>query len=488
MVFVKPAFKLWLSYGKVGPAAWTKPTFLIGDMWEAMRARKTIGQVLETLCRKNDKEPFFGVYKLLKPILVVKDPELVSEVLVKNFSSFGNNEVTFDGGADEVFRENPFSVGLDRWKELRTRLSQAFSPSRVKLAYDDLLTSSRCLADFVAAAGADTSQDGLLLCKRFTAHASARVLFGIESHSLEVGSEPGVFYDMGHEVFNGSMMQSLRFTAYFFFPPLLHIIGHQLVDWKVINFFRKLMKDSIEYRHKEGVVRDDFVSHAAKALIVDGKVDEAALKKMANQAINSYIETFETSALSVGSTLLLLATHPKEQEQLRAEIRERVKPGQDLDYETVTTLPFLDKVIKETMRLFPPADTIRRCCTKATRLQSASGRSVNVEPGTAVYIPVDALHHDPAIYSHPHDFWPDHFSAEEIASRPKNTFLGFSEGPRQCPGMKYATLKVKTAIATLLQRFEVTPGEQQVLPIKRDPKAFIINYEGGIWLKFRPLP
>ncbi|KAK3917412.1 putative cytochrome P450 6a18 [Frankliniella fusca] len=481
------AYVLWKqTYWRRRGVVQTQPRFLIGDMWEAMW-KKSAGQVLEAICKKYEKEPFVGAYKVLTPVLVVKDPEIIAEVLVKNFTSFGNNEVTFSAKDDGVFSENPFGADIERWKELRTKMMQSFTTARIRTVFEDFLTSSRCLADFVAAAGPDATLDGTLLCKRFTAHASARVLFGIESHSLEAGSEPGAFYDSGNRVFNGGWLQSLRFFAFFFFPPLLRIIGSELVVSDTVDFFRKLIQDSVEYRQKEGLARDDFVQHAAKVLIVDGKVDKVALKKLTHQAINSFIETFETSALTLASALLLLATHPEEQERVRAELREHLQPGQPLDYETVNTLPFLDQVFKETMRLFPPADTIRRRCTRAARLESASGRSVLVEPGTPVYVPVEAVHHDPALYSHPVEFWPDHFSPEEVAGRPKATYLGFGDGPRQCPGSRFASVKVKTALATLVQRFEMVPAERQVLPLRRDPTTVMINYQGGNWLKFRPV-
>lgn len=82
------------------------------------------------------------------------------------------------------------------------------------------------------------------------------------------------------------------------------------------------------------------------------------------------------------------------------------------------------------------ADTLRRMCTKTTTLRAASddGPGVEMHPGDIVYVSCDALHREPALYSHPDEFWPEHFSDEELERRPKNVFFGFGEGPRYCPG------------------------------------------------------
>lgn len=90
----------------------------------------------------------------------------------------------------------------------------------------------------------------------------------------------------------------------------------------------------------------------------------------------------------------------------------------------------------ESLRLFPPLDTHRRQCTKATTLRDPSGRArpVTLRPGDIVYLPVDAVHRDPAFYSHPDEFRPEHFDEAEVEKRHKCAFQGFGDGPRQCPG------------------------------------------------------
>lgn len=468
----------------------TRPRILIGDMFDSLLMRRTVGSILGDIYRRFEGKPFVGIYQLTSPVLLVRDADLVQEVLVQNFTSFQNNATTLPAGKEEVLSDNPFVADAERWKELRTRLSLLFTPVRVRQSLADMAESSRRLADFLEATGPSTSLEGTNLAKRFTAHASSRVMFGIESHSLEVGSEPGVFYDMGHNIFNNGLMTTLRFVSFLNFPSFLNVLGHKMISNEIIQFFRKLIRDSVEYRSKENISRDDFLQYVAKQVMVNGKIDDAALQKSTAQAINTYVETFETSALVIATTLLMLATHPSVQDKAREELRAKVPPGQPLQEDTVASLTYLEQVIKETLRFFPAADTLRRQCTKATTLRdpSDSSRAVSLRPGDLVYVPVDAIHHDAAHYSHPDEFRPEHFSEEEAESRPKCAFMGFGDGPRHCPGMRFAMQEMKVVLATLLLRLQVEPGPEQVLPPKRDATSPILGIQGGIWLRFRPLP
>lgn len=449
-----------------------------------------MGSILRDIYRDFEGKSYVGIYQFMSPVLLVRDPDLVKDVLVQNFISFQANATTMPAGKEEVYGDNPFFADADRWKDLRTKVSQLLTPMRVRQSLSDMAESSRCLADFLEATGPNTSLNGMQLAKRLTAHTSARVLFGIESHSLEVASEPGMFYDMGHKIFNNGFLTTLRFIAFFNFPSLLKVLGYKMVSDDIMQFFSKLISDSVEYRSKENISRDDFVQYVAKQVMVNGKIDEAQLRRSTARVINTYVETFETTSLVIATALLMLATNPIKQDKLREELRDKLSHGQLLQEDTIASLTYLEQVIKETLRRFPVVDTLRRKCTKNTTLRdpSDSSKAVSLRPGDLVYVPVDAIHHDPALYSHPDEFRPEHFSEEEVARRPKFAFMGFGDGPRHCPGMRFAMQQMKILLATLMLRFQVVPGPEQVLPVTRDAASPILGIQGGVWLRFQPLP
>lgn len=89
----------------------------------------------------------------------------------------------------------------------------------------------------------------------------------------------------------------------------------------------------------------------------------------------------------------------------------------------------LGKRTAETMRKYPPVQALARVCTKPYRVP---GTDVDVDVGTAVLIPVYAIHHDPRYYPEPDAFDPERFSKD--GARPAGTYLPFGDGPRICIG------------------------------------------------------
>ncbi|KAJ1524588.1 hypothetical protein ONE63_011074 [Megalurothrips usitatus] len=465
-----------------------RPRFLVGNFWDSVLQRRTRGDIVGDIYRAFDSRPFVGVYKpLMRPAVLLRDPALIQEVLVKNFRSFQNTETVFPADKDEVFSDNPFMADSERWKELRLRLSQAFTPARVRLAFDDMAGSGRKLVELLLAAGDRTSQDADKLAKRYATHAFVQVLFGIEANTLKPGEDTGPFYGMGHKIVNAdNWLIKLRFTAFFYCPSLLNILGYEMANPETLIFFRKLILDSVQFRQQEGITRDDFIQHAAKLILVDGKVDDEALRASTARVINAFLETFETVSSSMAATFVLLAAHPGVQDKLRAELRGAFPTGRLTAHDELVGLPYLDCVCKEAMRVFPTADPIKRTCTKSTVLQASTGEAVSVRQGDTIYVSVEAVQHDPAYYSHADEFYPDHFSEEEIARRPKCTYLVFGEGPRMCPGNRFGMLLIKVALASVLLHVEVVPGPELALPATRDPASPLLSIKGGPWLRFRP--
>jgi len=95
----------------------------------------------------------------------------------------------------------------------------------------------------------------------------------------------------------------------------------------------------------------------------------------------------------------------------------------------------------ETMRKYPPVQALARVCTKQFRVP---GTDLDLDVGTAVLIPVYAIHHDPQYYPEPDTFDPDRFAKDGDGGggdngRPAGVFLPFGDGPRICIGTFFKT-------------------------------------------------
>nr|CAD7570768.1 unnamed protein product [Timema californicum] len=114
-------------------------------------------------------------------------------------------------------------------------------------------------------------------------------------------------------------------------------------------------------------------------------------------------------------------------------------------------MKYLERVILETLRMFPPVPIIARRINNNLRLPSG----FTLPSGTTAVIATYKLHRRPDIYTNPDEFNPDNFLPENMNNRHYYAYIPFSAGPRSCVGRKYAMLKLKVMISTLLRNYKI---------------------------------
>lgn len=184
----------------------------------------------------------------------------------------------------------------------------------------------------------------------------------------------------------------------------------------------------------------------------------------------------ETTALTLGWALYLCAFDPAVQEKLRAEAQS-VLNGKTATYEDVKNMPYCEQVIKETLRLYPPAAFLSRTAQEDDEL---CGRKVNRKD--TVMLPVYALHRNELLWDDPDAFDPDRFG--EGATYDRFAWLPFGDGPRVCIGSHFAMVEAQIILSTLISRFkfERIPG--------KDPTPVLVvtlRPDGGVPLKVTPV-
>jgi cytochrome P450 len=148
-------------------------------------------------------------------------------------------------------------------------------------------------------------------------------------------------------------------------------------------------------------------------------------------------------------------------------------------YDQLGSLPLLGRVIKESLRLFPPAPFTGRMTVQPTELQG-----VPLPAGTELIISPYCLHRDPDLYADPLQFRPERW---ETLSRSPFEYAPFGAGPRTCIGSAFATLELTTVLAMLLQRFglELAPNARierktTVVMSPRDGMPMILRPAGTL--------
>ncbi|XP_050668987.1 cytochrome P450 4C1-like [Leptidea sinapis] len=163
----------------------------------------------------------------------------------------------------------------------------------------------------------------------------------------------------------------------------------------------------------------------------------------------------DTTAIAICNTLLLLGKYPKIQEKVHEElVRVFENANEKLFKDILNDLKYLDMVLKESLRLYPPVPMITRKVTEEIKLPS-SGYTIPVQTG--LVISIWGAHRDPNYWGPDADcFKPERFKAGSKTG----LFIPFSTGPRNCIGYQYAMLTAKSVIASVLHQFKVVAEEE----------------------------
>ncbi|XP_077528053.1 cytochrome P450 4C1-like isoform X2 [Haemaphysalis longicornis] len=179
--------------------------------------------------------------------------------------------------------------------------------------------------------------------------------------------------------------------------------------------------------------------------------------------VRQEVDTFmfagqDTSAQTLTWTLFALAIHPDIQRNVHGELDKVFKPdsGNSVTKRDVANLPYLDRVLKETMRVFSIVPWVGRSLTEPLKVGKYT-----IPEGCTCYVFMYGIHRDPAHYRDPEVFDPDRFLRGEGSRSHPFAYVPFSAGPRNCIGQKFAMLEVKVLLAKVLRRFSVSTGDHR---------------------------
>ncbi|CAD6267235.1 unnamed protein product [Miscanthus lutarioriparius] len=166
-----------------------------------------------------------------------------------------------------------------------------------------------------------------------------------------------------------------------------------------------------------------------------------------------------TSALTTEWAMALLLTHPEAMRKVRAEIESNVGTARLVEESDITNLPYLQCVVKETLRLRPVAPVIpaHEAMEDCTIISGFHAR------GTMVLVNAWAIHRDPKLWDAPEEFRPERFLDAGVVTTVTTPMLPFGLGRRRCPGEGLALRLISLTLAVLVQCFEWDVGEGGVI-------------------------
>jgi cytochrome P450 len=231
----------------------------------------------------------------------------------------------------------------------------------------------------------------------------------------------------------------------------------------------RLVYGMITERHANSTDRGDLLSMLVAARDEQGQpMDDRQIR---DEAVTLFMAGHETTANTLNWTFALLAQHPDAEAELHEEL-DRVLAGRAPTLSDLDQLPYTEQVIKESMRLYPPAWSLGRVAVEDVRV----GNFV-MPKGTRAGIVTYFTHRDPELWEEPERFDPTRFSPSREAAVPKYAYLPFGGGPRVCIGNHFAMMEAKLLLAGIASRYTLRLASSQT--VEMAPRI-TLNPKGGL--------
>nr|AIW79980.1 cytochrome P450 CYP6AX1v2 [Nilaparvata lugens]AIW79981.1 cytochrome P450 CYP6AX1v2 [Nilaparvata lugens] len=467
-----------------------KPVPFFGNTLDLAMGRQHITTCHQVIYDYFADDAYGGWFANRSPLLMVKDPELIQQILVKDFVHFYDRGTTVDMKLDPL-NANLLNMTGQRWKALRQKLTPAFSSGKLKLMSPQF---NECVDDLCGLIDEKSNKKELIDVQESMSKLATDVIgscaFGLQFNSLK--NPESEFRRMGRDILRPSWRFKVRTFMRVISDSLPSLLGVKAFDKSKEDFFINLVNDTMKYREDNKVERNDFIQILMNLKKIDENMEidpnnESHVilddKLLAANTFIFFIAGFETTATTLTFSMYELAVNQEIQDKLRQEVQTTFEKYGAINYDSTKDMDYLDRVISETLRKYPIAGSLIRRCTKAWQVPGAKGK---LEVGDRVVIPVYPIHHDPKYYPEPQKFDPERFTEENKRSRPPCTYMPFGDGPRICIGARFALQELKTTLSSILLHYKLTLNEKSkaTLPLKMKPRRILMQSEQEIYINF----
>lgn len=452
-----------------------------------------------------------GYYLGRRAVVVVADPDMLRQIMVKEFTSFPNRMTI--RAATKPMSDCLLMLKNEHWKRVRSILTPSFSSAKMREMVPLINTATDSLMKNLDAYEASGESFDIHRCFGcFTMDVIASVAFGTQVDSQNDPDDPFVHH--AQKFFSFSFFRPIMFVFIafpFLIAPLANIIPNKRRD-DMNNFFTSCIQKIIRQRDelppeqrrrdflqlmldvrssKECVSLEHFdvVNHADELARPHQESGQESPRRpqgqkrvmtedeIVGQAFIFLLAGYETSSNTLAFVCYLLAIHPDCQSTLQREVDDFFTRHDSPDYTNVQELKYMDMVISEALRLYPPGFRFARDVD-----QDCVVNGQFLPKGATLEIPAGFLHYDPEHWPDPEKFIPERFTPEAKANRHPFVYLPFGAGPRSCVGMRLAQLEIKMALVHVFRRFNIVACSETKVPLEL--KSFTtLGPKNGIYVK-----
>jgi cytochrome P450 len=371
-------------------------------------------------------------------VYFLNHPNLIESVLVSQSQNFAKDKVIQN--SRWFLGEGLLTNEGSGWLRQRRLCQPAFHRERMA-SYGHTMAAytEEMLATWQDAEVREIHQEMMQLTMRIV----AKVLFSVEVKE-DTERVAGALNILMRHTSGGRMI----------LPPILrHLPVPALMRVKrAVRELDEIVNRIIRQRRARGRDAGDLLSMLMSARDEDGS--GMTDRQLRDEVLTFLLAGHETTAVSLSWTWYLLSQHPGIEQKLREELSQ-VLGGRTPQLEDLPRLVYTDKVVKESMRLYPPAWSLARTVAKEIELAS-----YKLPVGSNVVMSPWILHRDPRFFEHPERFNPDRWTADAAQHLPKFAYFPFGGGPRLCIGASFATMEANLLLAAIAQRFRLrlVPG------------------------------
>ena len=369
---------------------------------------------------------------LCQPACLVSDPELMAEVLITRQSAFNkSNMLRSILGSGLVTSEG------ELWRSERRLILQAFHraclPEYSRVA---IRRTERMLAEWRPSETRDLYRDMTAL----TVGVAAEAFFG-----AELGAQKDALHDALQITFEALIVMA----SHAFLVPTWVPTPSNLRFRRAVRALRRIVANIIRQR-KSRAAAGGSCPRDLLGMLLEAQQNEPGVT---DELVHDEVMTFlvgghETTANALAWTCYLVGQRPDVQARMAAEARGLLA-GEIPSFEDLPRLSYTEKVMKESLRLYPPGWYMTR-----RALEDLELGGYRIPKGATMVINLWGLHRDSRYYADPESFNPDRWTPEFTRSLPLLAYMPFGAGPRRCIGASFSQMEMLTVLAGVAQRFQ----------------------------------
>jgi cytochrome P450 len=405
--------------------------------------RTAVRNPIEVWPRAAYEQPIVKIRRGRRHIVLVMDPEMIGEMLVDKADAFVKSS-SMRRALQPALGEALLTGDGAHWRRQRRAVAPIFRPDRVRGFVDAMIAAAGATRDRWLA------QEGLEVD---IAHEMMRTTFDVIVAAMLSGVEGIDVARVARDITTYLDSTGWTIALSLISAPLWMPYPGRRKAMRARDYLRGELMRIVEERRRSDHQPNDLVTRLLEAR------DPESGQAMSDRDIADNLITFiaaghETTALALSWAFYLLCLYPQAEARIVEEV-ETVTGGAPLAEAHLDKLVFTRQVLKEAMRLYPPAPIIARDAARDIELGGEP-----IAAGSPTYVPVYILHRHALLWDEPDEFEPERFEAAAEKARHRFAYLPFGAGPRICIGMSFATTEGVAILATLIRhvRLSLRPG------------------------------